>query len=106
MLWVASLQRLDEDQRMQGLCVVFGDKTFEVKVSEGKSGIDLKFGDLSFIGGGSYISGIDEPTTLTLSSQWSLGQPIMVADVNGKEVIVQVFLHKLYKTSRLINFVV
>ena len=85
-----SFWRLDEDQRQEGLCVVFGDKTFEVKVSEGKNGLELKFGDLSWIGGGNYISGMDNPTTLTLTSQWILGHPIMTADINGKEVTVQV----------------
>ncbi len=91
MFWVASLQRLDEDQRIQRLCVLFGDRKFEVKVSEGMSDMELKFGDLSFIGGGNYISETEMPTTLTLSSQWSLGQPVMAANVNGKGVIVQVF---------------
>lgn len=89
-LLVFRLQRLDEDQQIQGLCVVFGDKKFEVKASESESGIDLQFGDLSFLGGGTYISRIDKPTTLSLSTQWTLGQPIMVANINGKEVIVQV----------------
>ena len=89
-LLVTRLQRLDDDQRIQGLCVVFGDKKFEVKASESESGIDLQFGDLSLLGGGTYVSRIDKPTTLNLSSQWTLGEPIMVAYVDGKEVIVQV----------------
>lgn len=84
------MQRFDEDQKKYGLCVTFGDKTFEAVVSGNDEDINVMFVGLNFLGGGYSTSETAHQTQLKLSSLWSLGQPIMTANIDGKEVIVQV----------------
>lgn len=83
------MQRLSDDQKEEDLCVTFGEKTFEVTVSGSGEEVKADFGELEFIGGG-YCTTKQKLTEMTLSSRWCLGHPVMVANVNGREVIVQV----------------
>ena len=69
--------------------MTFDDKSFEVVVSEEEDGVCLKFGSLTFLGGTHYTSEMSKPRELRLSSHWILGQPVMAANINGKDVTVQ-----------------
>lgn len=92
-VWVCSQHRLDENEVTRGLCVTLGENTSEVKVSCSDmhaGSIHIKFGELHFLGGGSYTSTINRPRELELSSDWCLGQPVMSASIDGRDVTVQV----------------
>ena len=85
------MQRIDEGEAAHGICVTFGEKTFEVSISkEEGGGVGLKFCHLSLLGGAQYMTETSQPKEMKLTSQWTLGQPIMSAKINGKDVVVQV----------------
>ena len=107
---MCSQHRLDEHDVVQDLCVTLGEKTFEVKVpcsDMHTAGIHIEFGELEFLGGGTYTSTINRPRELVLSSDWCLGQPIMFASIDGRDVVVQVrslgcsFVHAYCMNVRL-----
>ena len=85
-----SLQRTGEIDDLR-FCVAFGEKTFEVMASHNDQGVSLKFGDLDFLGDGLYTSTVERPIAeLQLSTDWTLGQPIMLANIDGRNVTIQV----------------
>ena len=89
---MCSQHRSNGGEVTEGLCVTLGDKRFaaEVSCSDVHAGMSIKFGELHFVGGGQYTSTINRPRILELTSDWCLGEPLMSADIDGRNVIVQV----------------
>jgi len=87
-------QPMSKDQQDQSLCVELADKKYEAKVIQiGEGTLAIQFGNLSFVGGGNYVSTItDNPRKLTVKGDFLLGEPVFSLSVDGRDVIVQVII--------------
>lgn len=65
------------------LRATFGEDKHEVRVTQNDQGISLTFDDPN--------GKTSVPTSsIEFFSDWCLGEPIMIAEVNGKEITIQV----------------
>ena len=87
--YILSLQRLSDEVQEDTLCITFGDKTFEVVVSKDLEEMKVRFAEVDILSN-FCTTKHNQLKELKIASQWSLGQPIMKANMNGKDVIVQV----------------
>ena len=88
---MTSFQRVYKDHDSRSLCVVLGDQKYEARVTQSDDGtLRIQFGDLNFLGGGTYTSTINSPRELSVKGDWLLGEPVVNFLIDGRDVTVQV----------------